>query len=273
MGVIAEGGLQARLGAEGFAQPNTGDGEVLGDFLLEIGALLLQLVEYATAVERDLAGKKDRRRHNDGGQKRQRRAQRDHGDGRRHRHREVRGDRGGGVRDHRLHARDVVDQPRLDLSPTVAREKSQGLTLEVTKDVDTQRVHDLLAHPGGDQRLQHPDRLRDHSQPDHADHQHKQQRHILARDRVVDGLLDQKRLHDGERGGRDDERDHHDEAASIRRKQPRDPLEAHGCALELGKVVGTFLLRYRRAEIETHNRSTFLACDPISLTVCVLSAC
>jgi hypothetical protein len=66
-------------------------------------------------------------------------------------------------------------------------------------DGGAQVVHDSLADRVRQQRLRHAQRSRRDRDRDHACHQHRQERGVLAGDRVIEHCAQQERRHHAER--------------------------------------------------------------------------
>ena len=124
----------------------------------------------------------------------------------------------------------------------MACEKVERLALQVAENVGAQRVHNGLAHARRQECLNHADALREHREPNHRGDEPGKLAQILVRNGLVHGAAHEERLHDGEAGGRDDERHNDAERAHVRAKKRRDAREVDGREGKLFKVLGGFCL-------------------------------
>ena len=146
------------------------------------------------------------------------------------------GDRGGRRGDDRLHAADVVDDPRLDLAAAGAGEEADRLALQVAEEVGAQAVHHALADGGRLPGLDDADRGGRDGDADHEQDAGEQQGDVLLGDRDVDDALDQERLGQRDQRAGDDQGDHEGQAGAVRREEAADAAQGDGGVGELGLV-------------------------------------
>ena len=150
-------------------------------------------------------------------------------------------------RDDLLHAADVVRDPRLHVAGAGAGEEGQREPLQVLVDRRAQVVHHALADLVREQRLHDAERAGGDCDRDHAGDEQVQQREIagcVARQRVVEGRLDEECRDRAERGREEDQREDGREPELVGPEQADDPAEVRAAD---GRVRGA-LDRFGRLE-------------------------
>ena len=242
--VVGRAGEPLRLrgaGAEGLAEQHAADRQPLLHLRVQVGEMALALGGDRPAHPGDPAGQPDRRRQDDEREQRQPPAQRGHRDRRPDDRGDVRRGRRGGRGDHRLHAADVVGQPRLHLAAAGAGEEAERLPLQVREDRRPQAVHDPLADGGGQPRLDDAEDGGDDGDREHAADGPRQQAHVLrgrassmtirTRNGVASETVEDATISAPPRP----------KLPSVRPEQRCHAAPAHGRPLELGLVgrIGT----------------------------------
>ena len=198
---LGEPADQRRAGAHRLAELDAVDRQALVDGDVEVGELALLERGDLAAHPGDPAAEPDRGRQHDQRDQREPPGQGDHRDGGGDRGGQVGGDRGRGRGDDRLHAADVVGDPRLHLAGAGAGEEADRLALQVGEDVGPQPVHDVLADLRADPGLDDAEHRGDGGDDDHAGGQQDEQAQVLLGQRGVDDAAQQER-----RGQADDRR-------------------------------------------------------------------
>ena len=137
----------------------------------------------------------------------------------------------------------------MNFSRAGALEERQRLALDAVEDIDAQPVHHLVAHPGGQQRLDDAEACENGGDRDHADNVEDEEPLVSGGQCHVDhaaqeewlGQANQRRQHDGGR--------QQHELSLVRTEQPEHPAWRDRRFRQLGSISRVDSRRLSRTDL------------------------